>query len=251
MQGLLHTLRTIKDHYHFLGREGVSFFYKTRTRKNSIIDVRMPGYAHPVFLRNATADIPMFYYVFEELHFDFNADTTPEVILDCGAHIGLTAVFFANKFPGARIFCVEPEQSNFELLKKNTAAYPNITCLQFGVWNKTTQLKIVDTMSGNWGFRTDETAEPGDDVIPAISIDEIMSRFNLEKIDICKINIEGTEKELFEKNYSNWLSRTKLVFIELHDHIREGCAKSFFKALSNYNFSVCPKGFYLLISMLS
>jgi len=251
MRNPINFFRRIKSHYNLFGAEGIRFLYRIKTKKESVIEIKVPGYAQPVYLRNSTADLPMFYYIFQANDFDFDSGSTPEVIIDCGAHIGLTAVFFANKYPTAKIFCIEPEKSNFELLKKNTRSYPNIECLQYGIWNKTTNLKIVDTMSGNWGFRTDETDKPGEDTIPAISMDEIMRRYNLDKIDICKINVEGTEKELFEKNYSKWLSRTKLIFIELHDHLKEGCAKSFFKALADYNFALSPKGFYLLIRMLA
>ncbi len=251
MQSPIYFFRRIKSHYKLFGTEGISFLYKIKTKKKSVIDIKVPGYAQPVFLRNSTEDIPMFYYIFQANDFEFDADTTPEVIIDCGAHIGLAAVFFANKYPSAKIICIEPEKFNFELLEKNTKSYPNVICLKFGIWNKSTHLKITDTNSGNWGFRTDETDQPDNDTVPAISIDEIMSRFNLDKIDIFKINVEGTEKELFEKNYSNWLSRTRLIFIELHDHLKDGCAKSFFKALANYNFALYPKGFYLLIRMLT
>ena len=109
----------------------------------------------------------------------------------------------------------------------------------------------MDTGLGNWGFMTEETDQAGEDTIAAISIDEIMNRYNLEHIDICKINIEGAEKELFEKNYDTWLSKTKLISIELHDRMKEGCSKSFFKAMINYNFALTHKGSYMQARILS
>lgn len=251
MRRVINFFKRAKQHYQAFGAEGIKFFYKVNTTSNGVIGIHMPGYAQPVWVRNSTADLPMFYYVFESRDFDFDTTEPPEVIIDCGAHIGLTAVFMAHKYPEARIFCIEPETANFELLQKNTAAYKNVTCLKYGIWSKTTHLRIVDTQTGNWGFRTDETELAGKDTIPAISINEIMTQYGLNKIDICKINVEGTEKELFEKNYSHWLSRTGLIFIELHDHLQEGCSKSFFKALVDYNFALSTKGFYLLVRMLA
>ena len=38
------------------------------------------------------------------------------VILDCGANVGITALYFAWRYPNARIFCIEPDDQNFELL---------------------------------------------------------------------------------------------------------------------------------------
>jgi FkbM family methyltransferase len=160
----------------------------------------------------------------------------PEVIIDCGANVGLVSLFYKRKFPKATIVAVEPEPTNFKILSQNTAAYPDIHCLNCGIWNKPAILEIHDHGLGKWGFMTEEVEEENDKTIQAISIDEIMSRFNFKKIDILKVDIEGSEKEMFEKNYEKWLPYVKVVVIELHDNMRPGCASAFFKALSNYNF---------------
>ncbi len=53
--------------------------------------------------------------------------SSPETIVDAGANIGVTSIYFANRYPGAKIFAVEAEASNFAMLVKNTQAYPSIT----------------------------------------------------------------------------------------------------------------------------
>src|SRR5262245_13982601 len=40
-------------------------------------------------------------------------DGPPTVIVDIGANVGATAVFFRAAYPGARIYCYEPSQENF------------------------------------------------------------------------------------------------------------------------------------------
>jgi len=65
-----------------------------------------------------------------------------------------------------------------------------------------------------------------------------MERFQLEEIDLLKIDIEGAEKELFSTNYESWLPKTKVLYIELHDRYRKGTATSFFKAICQYDFSI-------------
>jgi FkbM family methyltransferase len=115
-----------------------------------------------------------------------------------------------------------------------------------GIWNRNTYLEILDNGYGNWGFMTNEVDHSTDKTISAISIDQIMKDYDIEQIDICKINIEGSEKDLFEKNYEQWVPKTKAIIIELHDRMKEGCSKSFFKAMVNYDFDLSQKGSYLV-----
>ncbi|MBK9249843.1 MAG: FkbM family methyltransferase [Ignavibacteria bacterium] len=199
-------------------------------------------FKHPIFLRNNSSDIPTFGQILIDRDYDFEIDFTPNIIIDLGANIGLAALYFKNKFPTANIVCVEPEQSNFKLLQMNTSQYDNVVCLNNGIWNKNTNLIIEDSKSGFWGFMVRETTEITANSIQAISINEIMSQLNIEFIDILKIDIEGSEKELFETNYEEWMPKVKIIIIELHDRMRAGSAKSFFKALVQYNFSLTMRG---------
>jgi hypothetical protein len=64
-----------------------------------------------------------------------------------------------------------------------------------------------------------------------------MREQNWNSIDILKVDIEGSEKEVFELNYENWLPKCKAIVIELHDNMKQGTSKSVFKAISQYNFS--------------
>jgi len=73
--------------------------------------------------------------------------------------------------------------------------------------------------------------------IPAYSIESIVKEMNWATIDLLKLDIEGSEKEVFEKKYETWLPQTKMIIIEVHDHMRKGAAKSVFAAMNKYNFS--------------
>jgi 31-O-methyltransferase len=47
----------------------------------------------------------------------------PKVIFDIGANIGLAAIFFAQRFPGARVVAVEPGPDTYQALQANVAAH--------------------------------------------------------------------------------------------------------------------------------
>ena len=69
-----------------------------------------------------------------------------------------------------------------------------------------------------------------------------MKKMDWDHIDILKLDVEGAEKEIFSSNYEDWLPKTKVLIIELHDRMRKGCSKVVFSAISEYNFSLDISG---------
>jgi len=62
--------------------------------------------------------------------------------------------------------------------------------------------------------------------VDGMTIEKVMEKFNLEKIDILKIDIEGAEREVF-RDTSAWIERVDAIIAELHDHMKPGCNPSF------------------------
>jgi FkbM family methyltransferase len=237
------TLTRIPAFYGCFGWKGVALIFRQKRKSAKLLRFNYPkNFRHPIYLRRGASDFPTFESVLQQRCYDINYGFSPEIIFDCGANIGLTTIFYANRFPNAKIIAVEPEPANFELLKKNTASYPNVRLYQAGLWNKTTSLKVENKGYGAWGFMVSETPDGTPGAIQAVTISDLMRQQQCEKIDILKIDIEGSEKELFENNYDAWLPKVKTLVIELHDRMREGAALSFFKALTKYNFRLDIKG---------
>lgn len=211
--------------------------------RNGLISVQPKSAGHPLSLRKGTSDLPTFYDVFHAGQYNIDFPKEAKNIIDCGANIGLGTVFFKNRYPAATVVAIEPESSNYELLKKNVSPYANVHCIQSGIWNRDTHLEItnIDT-AAKWAFMTEERDAPSPATIPAISIDTICQQFGMDTIDILKVDIEGSEKELFEKNYGNWLPKVKILIIELHDHMRAGTAQSVLSAVSTREFSMYMQG---------
>jgi FkbM family methyltransferase len=217
---------------------------------NPIAEIKIPGAQYPIYLRKQSSDVDTFYQIYYYKGYDIKFAFEPKIIVDCGANVGLATVYFKNQYPNATIISVEPEQSNFDMLVKNTAPYKDIHRLRMGIWNKTTNLKIHDNGIGHWGFITEEVDYEDKDTVKAISIDGIMEKYGLDHIDVLKIDIETSEKELFEKNFEKWLPKVKVLLIELHDHTKEGCTRSFFKAMVNYRFTMRYKGENVICELL-
>lgn len=186
-------------------------------------------------IRKGTSDIQVIYDIFiNESYMLSTEEKEIKIIVDCGANIGVGTLYFNMKYPEARIIAIEPENSNYEILKKNTENIKNIELLQAGLWNKECFLEVRDIGFDKWGFIVEEVKEKTERSIKAESIQSIIEKFNLEKIDILKIDIEGSEKEVFEN--AEWLDKVGILIIELHDRMKEGCAENLFKAISNYKY---------------
>ncbi|MCD7971805.1 MAG: FkbM family methyltransferase [Candidatus Azobacteroides sp.] len=211
--------------------------------------VNLPGIKYPISLRPDTTDYDVFYQLFSKSEYDLPIpiDFEPRLIIDAGANIGLTAVYFKNKFPDATIISIEPDNENFEMLKKNTAQYDNVYLEKAGLWNKETYITVKDTYGlGAHGMIVKENDHPVENSLKAVTIDGLLKKYNLtdQRIDILKVDIETSEKHFFASNYESWLPKTKLLIVELHDIIEKGCAQAFFNAIcrSLPNFSFHMKG---------
>lgn len=196
----------------------------------------------PIHLRPNSSDLLVFHQIFTFKEYDLDLGFIPKFIIDASANIGLAAFFFSNKFPEAIIIAVEFEKSNFEMLEKNSKGYLNILPQKKTLFNQTNlNFDVVDKGIRNWGFATEiQNSIKGNkviDTVKTITIDEILIKNNLEHLDLLKNDVEGAEKELFESNYENWLPKTKCNIIELHEGMNKGSSKSFFTAISKYDFS--------------
>lgn len=204
--------------------------------------MNVKGIDSRIYLRNHTSDIYVFQSIMLHHEYFVKPDFQVKHIIDCGANIGLTSLYFKKLFPAANIIAVEPEKNNFELLTKNLKGYKDISLLQKGVWNKKVNLKISNlSKAEHWSFTVEETTEEVD-VIKAISVKDIMEYGKMDVIDILKIDVEGSELEIFSDNYQSWLPMTRILIVETHDRYRKGCCKAFFQALNNYDFTVNLSG---------
>jgi FkbM family methyltransferase len=184
------------------------------------VRIPVPGSGFSVVIRAGTKDQSVFEQVFllREYDMDFK---DPRFILDAGAHIGLASVYFANRYPEAVIVALEPEDRNFDVLLKNIAAYPNIKALKAGLWNRSVTLKLQNPDAESWSFRMMESPDQNDG-IPAVSVDDVLSRFELPRLDVLKMDIEGSEVEVLGAS-TTWIDKVRTLFIELHDRYRPGC----------------------------
>ena len=222
----------------------------TLKSKTPYLRLKLKGYQNEIYLRPKTSDFKIFKQIFIEE--DYNVKFPEEVnnIIDAGSNCGYSIVYFKNKFKNAKLIAIEPDSSNIEILKKNTAHFDNVYIVEGGLWHINTDLKISDKSAGKWAFRVVEALDDSKE-FRGYSLDAIMLEYDIKIIDILKIDVEGAEKVVFEQNYQYWLSKTKFGFLELHENYAPGVTDLVNDRLNALGFEQSKSGENLVFSMRS
>jgi FkbM family methyltransferase len=158
------------------------------------------------------------------------------LIIDAGANIGASALYFSVGFPKGLVVAIEPERENFALLAQNVSGL-NVISVFGAIASCSGLATVVDPGLGPWAYRT-KMLDPNDQLsntVPQITINQIYESFHSNSVPfIVKIDIEGAEKDLFSGN-TEWVDRTPLIVIELHDRFfpkEDRISDSFFSCVS-------------------
>ena len=214
--------------------DGLSFWWKAK--RNTFGEIRASRWNTSFRLRPNSTDYDTYEHVFVLKEYDFPIPFEPRLIIDGGANIGLSALYFARRFPEATILAVEPDPANCALLQHNTRDQKRVEAIQAGLWPSSGHLRIKDKSADANAFQVEWSESPTSDSMPAVSIAELLQKSDLQTIDILKLDIEGAEKELFRAGFESWLPNTRLLIVELHDRMVPGCSKALFEAVSKYDF---------------
>lgn len=145
------------------------------------------------------------------------------LIVDCGANIGASVVYFAKTFPDARIIALEPEPGNFSLLAENAAPFGDrVTSWDKAIASTPGTVRLTDPGLGEWGYRTGATAD-GKLLaeVAAVTIDDVLNSAPETKPFVLKVDIEGAEADLFATRGAT-LDLFPVVVVELHDWMWPG-----------------------------
>ena len=177
-------------------------------------------------------------------YFAQKTESQKGLIIDAGANIGASAVYFLETYANSFLYCIEPEQNNWNLLQKNTEKYAEKKLFHGGISNQDGMLYLEDPNRSTMGFVTHQENRPDQNLIavPAISPSTLLQEMQALAPMIFKIDIEGAEQYLFS-GATDWLASFPLVIIELHDWMLpfSGSAQSFLRAVADHDFDFIYK----------
>jgi len=186
----------------------------------------------PVEIRFASADVLVFEQVMQERQYDVRLGDPPKLIVDAGAHVGLASVHFASTFPDAKILAIEPQADNFELLRRNTAGFPNVEPIHGALAARPGPVEIANPKGASWSFRI---AEPGGggETVDAVTVQQLLERGGEERLGLLKLDIEGAETALLEDS-AGWIDRVDTIVAELHEDLAPGAERAFDSAVAEF-----------------
>jgi FkbM family methyltransferase len=195
--------------------------------------------------------------IFEHRGYVRNGITLGEgaCVFDVGANVGLFSLFVLSEFPTARVFAFEPAPPNFQVLRRNTRAYPDrFRLFELGLSDSTREAEFTfypysTGMSSFYGDRAEEK-----DVLLGImrnqvergekEIAELLPRFDelseqrfasrrfvcglttlssivdenaVERIDLIKIDVQKAELDVLRGIEERHWPRIRQVVLEVHD----------------------------------
>ncbi len=171
--------------------------------------------------------------------YEFGVDN-PDVVIDAGANAGYSAVWFARRYPQARVIAIEPDSGNLELLRRNVQDYPNVEVVGAALMSFDGPAELVDPGHGPWGVRVQPVNSQWSSgrvigTVDCVSLPTLLSERSIERVGYLKIDIEGSEVELLSGDVS-WIDRVDCLAIELHDRFRRGCSAAFRRASAGFGW---------------
>lgn len=159
--------------------------------------------------------------IFGSHQYYFETDVENPHIVDVGAHIGLSVLYFKQLYPTASIKAVEPIPENLLLLKENIFwnNLKDVEVIPAAVSDETgDQEFFMDSTSDHWystagvfrgawsGVQSSKSVD-----VPIVTLDSLIT----QHVDLLKMDIEGLEQKVLTKS-AEALSKVDRIFMEYH-----------------------------------
>lgn len=168
--------------------------------------IRIPDTASYLFIHDE---------LFNKEIYKFRTVNPKPYIIDCGANIGLSLIYFKKLYPEAKVVAFEPDEKIFEALQFNlqSFAFPEVNLINKACWNEETTLQFYS--EGADGGRTAVYADRNNVIeVQAVRLKDYLSR----TVDMLKLDIEGAEYVVLKDCKDN-LKLVENIFVEYHSFI--------------------------------
>jgi FkbM family methyltransferase len=196
--------------------------------------------------KSPSSDVFVFFQVFisqgyEPLHEFLSSNAIePRTAIDAGANVGYFTLWLTALYPEARVLCVEPVRSNYQQLLRNLAqGQVRTETVQSALWVNQDILQLENPSAEEWSYSLTTAIRPEYEECRGVTLSDL--RMRLGRVDLLKLDIEGSEARLFkDSDFLNELRGIKVLAMEIHGESdnREWIES----ALTELGFEFCRAG---------
>ncbi len=159
-------------------------------------------------------------------------------IIDAGANIGISGLWFLGSHPGARLVCFEPGSGNFELLAHNLGGIPGVELERAAVGMEEGELML--NLSGHGAMHSVKEAEDpvGSEPTRALRLDRYLEEHGIERVDLLKLDVEGSELDALH-GLGDRLETVQVIAGEMHEQLVDEA--EFYEFLNARGFHLVQK----------
>jgi FkbM family methyltransferase len=212
-----------------------------RLPQPATMKIKPPRAAHALSARlHGSSDLDVFYQIFVQDEYScVRGIRSPHLIFDLGANVGYSSAYFLSAFPNTTIVAVEPDPTNIEVCRLNLAPYgARVQLVHGAVWSSTSKLALSRPTSHNHEWAT-QVREGVGGTVQGWDMPSLIDLSGREQIDLLKVDIEGSEVNVFGPDSASWLPKVRNICIELHG---AHCEEVFFRALQGFDYELSRSG---------
>lgn len=181
--------------YYYIIRFYCRFFYRKQVR-------------HHIFWKISKGDKKLY------KNLPLNCES---IFFDVGAHIGMVSEKI-NHLYGCKIYSFEPDYKNYNYLVQKFKSINNIAIYNFALSNFDGLGNMI-TNHGSASFKLVPSKIINNESVQVKNISKFLIENKINKIDVLKLNVEGSEFEILENLLDNkYIENVNTLLVQFHEN---------------------------------
>lgn len=224
--------------------------YNFKRVNDNVIRISFQNKTH--FIRRYSSDLNVFEQIFVNGEYNQLLEMinraglidSPLTIVDCGSNIGLFSSWIMDRTIVKKVISIEADKENFDFQKqifKKTGRSDKCFLLNKAIWSDSDSVLQISSNFRDgleWSRNVVQAGYSSNGTLKSISLNQIWDEFIGGNVHILKIDIEGTEKIVFdsESSFDVMLTNVKIIAIEIHREVSD--QDKIWYLLQNYGFEL-------------
>lgn len=202
-----------------------------------------PGRPASVCIRRNQSDLLILWQIFLRRFYELHAAyhlagdiDTLDTIVDLGGNTGLAAAYLDARYRPRTLLTVEPIAESRAVLEHNAAlagtgwmidsravsgSEADMEFAVSGFWDTCTAVREVEELRRTRPYRLENHLALPHRTLPATTVDRLLTDHGIEHIDLMKVDVEGSERDIFAAPRP-WMRQVERIVLGVHDKYIDG-----------------------------